>query len=218
MSVTSEEIEKWKERVAHYANALNDAPEEIRDNPEVVMASIRSNLGIGLKFAGPSVKDNYDVVLAFVSKYGDKLQYASESLRDNPEIVMAAIQSYGFALEYASDRLKNDPVFVKKAVETSYFALDSRGESLKDNLEILVAAANNIPKITFPDSIHSSLLDLIKQMSSAIENTIEIHSASEIAEEITPRQGEMDDIMLETKREVAIHSLDSNDKIHNNDK
>lgn len=208
MKVTSEEIEKWKERVAYCGDALKDAPEEIKDNLDVVMASIQNNSGVGLKYAGQSVKDNEEVVLAFVSRYGETLQYASERLRDNEEIVLSAIKNDGLALKYASDRLRNDAAFVKKAVEISYFALRYRGESLRDNLDILVAAADNIPKIKFPSTIEFELLSLIRQMSSAVKKDREREKV-----EITPEDAiEYSDTIATTEQAIKDDKTKENDE------
>jgi hypothetical protein len=59
-----------------------------------------------LEFASIRLKDDYDVVLAVVSRYGIMLKYASGRLRDHQVLVEAAVRNNSRAIMYASDRLR----------------------------------------------------------------------------------------------------------------
>eukprot|EP01063_Lacrimia_lanifica_P029217 TRINITY_DN4417_c0_g3_i1.p4 TRINITY_DN4417_c0_g3~~TRINITY_DN4417_c0_g3_i1.p4 ORF type:complete len:172 (+),score=68.27 TRINITY_DN4417_c0_g3_i1:77-517(+) len=73
-----------------------------------------------LRYAGPELRNNFDVVLASVKKNGESLEFASDALRGDKAVVMAAVQNNGKALRFASPAMQNDADVVLCAVENDH--------------------------------------------------------------------------------------------------
>ncbi len=95
------------------------------------------DIGTSLRYASNKLRDNYDIVMAAVSRNGWSLKYASEELRDNYNIVMVAVENCGTSLEYASDRLQNNYNIAIHAVKNGKCNLCYVGKELQGNYKIL---------------------------------------------------------------------------------
>ena len=70
---------------------------------------------IALEFAAPHLRDDREIVLKAVKKWGIALKHASCRLQADREVVMAAVNRNSAALKYASKKLsaefeENTPV------------------------------------------------------------------------------------------------------------
>ena len=121
--------------------SLKTASEELKNNPEVVMAAVKQNYH-ALKYASEDLKSNSEFMLEAVKLNYNVLEYASEEMRSNPAVILEAIKQNGFALEYASEELKSDPEIVMAAVKQYHQALQYASDELKSNLEFMFEAVN----------------------------------------------------------------------------
>jgi hypothetical protein len=63
-----------------------------------------------LKFASNRLRNDLNVVLAAVTKYGMCLEHASLEMRAHREIVLVSVESSGDSLQFASDELRDTKV------------------------------------------------------------------------------------------------------------
>ena len=104
--------------------ALEYASENLRSDPEVVLAAV-NNYGSALHWASEELRSDHEVVLAAVNNDKDGppgvvLQYASAELRFDRQVVLAAVNSNGRSLQYTSEELRSDPeVILSTAKENS---------------------------------------------------------------------------------------------------
>ena len=61
-----------------------------------------------MEYASEELRNDKEVVLEAVKKYGDALQFASEELRNDKEVVLEAVKENGNAIKYASPELQED--------------------------------------------------------------------------------------------------------------
>ena len=121
--------------------SLKTASEELKNNPEVVMAAVKQNYH-ALEYASEDLKANSEFMLEAVKQDYYALEYASEEMRSNPAVILEAIKQNGFALVYASEDLKANSEFMLEAVKQDYYALEYASEDLKANLEFMFEAVN----------------------------------------------------------------------------
>ena len=119
--------------------SLKTASEELKNNPEVVMAAVKQNYH-ALKYASEDLKSNSEFMLEAVKLNYNVLEYASEEMRSNPAVILEAIKQNGFALEYASEDLKSNSEFMLEAVKLNYNVLEYAGEEMKSNSEFVLEA------------------------------------------------------------------------------
>ena len=131
---------RWIERVLAKGRDLQNAPTEMQSDRDVVMSAVSNNAFWGLESACDELKDNFDVVLAAVSKDGWALQHASKKRRGDHTIVMAAVSQNGGALRWASEELKGTRNIVLAAVGRDARALDWASEELRFDSEVLAAS------------------------------------------------------------------------------
>ena len=119
--------------------ALKTASEELKNNPEVVLAAVKKDYH-ALQYAGEELKSNPEIIMEAVKQNGLALQYASEELKSNLEIVMEAIKQNYKALEYTSDEVKSNPEIMLEAVKQDYHALQYARGDLKSNFSFMLEA------------------------------------------------------------------------------
>lgn len=84
-----------------------------------------------LEFASERLKNNRDIVMYAVERYGCALAFAGEKLRDDREIVLTAVRQDGIALAFASLNLRADYRIVSEAVRQCEDAIEYASEDLK---------------------------------------------------------------------------------------
>ena len=166
-------------------NALEYASGEIKSNPEFMLEALKQYYRV-LQYASGDLKSDFAFMLEAVKQNGFTLEYASEELRSNPEIVMEAVKHDYHILQYASKELRSNPTFMLKAVKKDYHALQYAGEELKSNPEIIMEAVkqNGLALQYASEELKSNLeivMEAIKQNYKALEYTSdEVKSNPEI--------------------------------------
>ena len=161
-----------------------------------------------MRFDAPrskGLKNNYEIVMAAVSKWPWALRHASEELKSNHEIVMAAVSKKPEVLQCASKELKNDYEIVMAAVSKSRYALQHASEELKNNFKIVMAA---VPK---------DFVNLPFAFEELIRGNNEIVVSHELREDLVnlrPRLREyplvmLNVVLLSGRRASIIFSVDS---------
>ena len=115
--------------------AFSEKVERVKNNQELMLAAV-GKYGTSLKDASESLRDDYDLVLAAVKNHGCSLQYASQSLQNNPDIVRAAIENHPACFKFASESIQNDREFVVSAVRNTPRLFRYLSQDLQDDHEI----------------------------------------------------------------------------------
>jgi CxxC motif-containing protein len=95
----------------------------LRNDKEVVLVAVKK-YGLPLEFVSAELKNDKEIVLSAVSNCGSALNYASVELKNDKEVVLAAVSNHGWALKYASDELKNNKEVVLAALSNRGIALN----------------------------------------------------------------------------------------------
>ena len=79
----------------------------LSNDKEVMLHVVRSDPGALslLRYAGPELRDDRELVLLAVSRCGDSLAFASERLRDDKEVVLAALRKQAKTSRGGNDRV-----------------------------------------------------------------------------------------------------------------
>ena len=80
------------------------------------------------------MKDNYNVIMTAVSKYGLSLMHASAKMQAKREFVTAAVTEWGIALNFAASHLQGDRELVMTAVSNDAASLMYASAELKEEL------------------------------------------------------------------------------------
>jgi len=122
---------------------LSAAPDNIRNEPEVVHAAVERN---GMQFASASddLRDDRDMaMLAIRSSWGRVFEFCSKWLRGDRDLLHFAL-NHRFpgwnALEHASEDLRNDKVFVLQAVERNRLLIVQAPFNLQHDKDVILAA------------------------------------------------------------------------------
>eukprot|EP00971_Amphidinium_carterae_P326564 6457434-Amphidinium_carterae.1 len=133
------EKEDWLRRVEGDAGELQDAPEELKGDQDVVLAAVARD-GMALQWAAEELKADRDIVLAAVAEDGRALRWAAELLKSSKDIVLVAVAQDGWALESAVEALKNDREVVLTAVQQHAIALKHAADALLEDESFAVDA------------------------------------------------------------------------------
>ena len=129
------------EALAQHGGALQYASDELRADPDIVLAAIRpGGTALELMHAHQGLRANRSFMLRAVSRAGRSLRSAAAVLRSDRVLVVAAVAQDGAALSYASDELKADREVVLAALASSGTALRYAGAELRGDLEVVLAA------------------------------------------------------------------------------
>ena len=143
----------------------NKAPDELRNNREMIIALAYKNPVKAIRTASPAIKDDKEVAMIIVKNdgyalceisdrlRGDKdvvltavkgtsgvLQYASKELRNDKEVFFAALSKDDEALMYVSNELANDKETVLAAVKRSGLSLAVASYNLRNDKEVVIEA------------------------------------------------------------------------------
>ena len=133
----------WKTRCAKTGTALQHAPDDIRNNKDVVLIAVRQD-GNALQFATAEMQQDREVVLAAVTSHGRALEYGGRDYRNDKEIVITAVSQEGSAgaIKFASPVLQADKEVAMAACANDNFgeALQYCSEELRNDREVVLAA------------------------------------------------------------------------------
>jgi hypothetical protein len=118
---------------------LSQAPADIRDDREVVLAAVCS-VGSQLSYASQALRDDRELALIAVIG-GWRLSEVSEYIRDDRDIVLAAITVNHMASQfsYASQRLRDDRDLALLAVQGGW-SLSEASYLIRNDREVVLVA------------------------------------------------------------------------------
>lgn len=118
---------------------LSKAPQEVRNNPEMVIAAIRS-YPKALQYASDELRIDKTVVSLAVSLEPKALKLTPSVLKNNLAIVSTAIISDPTTLKFASPGLKNDRTIVSTAVSLDPMTLRFASKHMRSDRELVLQA------------------------------------------------------------------------------
>jgi len=118
---------------------FSSLPEEMQNDADVLEASLGGKL-YNLRYASGKVRDNKELAVRALSRYGHVLEYVSDRLRADRDVVTAAVSSAWNALGFAAEDLRGDRDVVLAAVKHCGYALQFASDELKDDKEIVLTA------------------------------------------------------------------------------
>ena len=154
--------------VALDGNALQYASNAMQNEKDVVMVAMEhwdtslkkdefysGNFGHPLGWASDTLKDDYNVTMAAVTRDGEALKYASARLQNNRDVVLLAVKQNGTALEFASASLRADKEIVKSAMSLgNTHAFEYASEHLRSDKQFVVEMVLEYGEINdLPDEI-----------------------------------------------------------------
>ena len=159
--LSREEIEEWKKKITDDPIEIQNAPEELKRNPEVIIELVDIDLdtirqtteneqhGIYIKdktsileYVSEEITNNKEIMMKIIANNGMAIQYASKELRNDYDIVMLAVKSTGYAIEFAGDELKSDINIQKEALKTNPLFWHKMSDDIKYTPEIISIIAN----------------------------------------------------------------------------
>ena len=126
------------------ATFLSEAPPNIRDDHEVVLAAVMQN-GEALKFASDRLRSDKLIVLQAIEEDARAFRYAAACLHANRDVMMSAVHRNGLTLENAVQELKEDRELVEAAVCQNGLALRYASAALQADMEIVRLAIQSDP-------------------------------------------------------------------------
>jgi len=140
---TASNIEQeWIKIVTDDPMQLQNAPEEIKNNRNVVKAAVSID-GMALMYASDELINDREIVLAAVDENALAMMCASAELKNDESFVREAASLGGNALMYASDELKNNREFMKEMISKEARNIQFASDELKNDRELVLAAVSN---------------------------------------------------------------------------
>ncbi|MCR5348097.1 MAG: DUF4116 domain-containing protein [Bacilli bacterium] len=117
---------------------FEELKQEFRFDREITLTAV-SNYHAALPYTSDELKDDKEVVLASVQGEWTHFNFAaaSERLRNDKEVVLAAVTHDGYSIADASEEMKKDPEVILAAMKTSPLAFNLLPEELKNDPEVL---------------------------------------------------------------------------------
>lgn len=131
------------------SGAFGYASQELRN--DITMANLIPTSDIStLSCAGPSVLNNFDIMIRFTKDHRRTYDIAGPALKGNHEFSMACIHKNGNALGGVWDHFRADKAFVRKVLEMDGLAIKHANYYLKKDMElILVAMKQNVDALSW---------------------------------------------------------------------
>ena len=132
--------------VEQTSHALYFAPDQIKDDKDVVLAAVRKDGGFpSLNNANQRFRSDKEVIMAAIlASNGGWVQSFSELAKNGRAVLLLAILTFRSRaddlLREANDQLKNDKGVVLAAVQLAGHALRHANESLKNDKDVVLAA------------------------------------------------------------------------------
>eukprot|EP00930_Biecheleria_cincta_P098525 TRINITY_DN9017_c0_g2_i1.p1 TRINITY_DN9017_c0_g2~~TRINITY_DN9017_c0_g2_i1.p1 ORF type:complete len:801 (-),score=212.25 TRINITY_DN9017_c0_g2_i1:204-2606(-) len=112
----------WRAAVLDDWRLLAKAPEEVRDDEQLLRGAIMASMGEALQHASVELQRNEQLVLEATSYSGKAFAFAHAELRSNKDFVLKAVGAHGGALAAASDEFRGDPLLLRTMAQQGHGA------------------------------------------------------------------------------------------------
>lgn len=146
------DAERWFEQVLADWTALEQAPEECRSDPELVVEALRLSAGEAMRFAAPLLRSSYEFVATAAREVGlSVLQYAEPALRGDRGFLLGLAAHFplsevlGLLGEAERLALAGDRAFVLEAAgRVGAGAVAAAAPELKCSHDFMLEAARQV--------------------------------------------------------------------------
>lgn len=146
----------WRAAVLLDWKQLEDAPEEVRGDRDLLMGTLMASQGLAFTHAAPELKADREVVLEATKYLGAAFQEAARELRADRSFVLEAVRRHGAALAGASEELRRDRSLVLEAAQRGCgSALQGAADDLRLDPAFLLEVVAADPSATrfIPDEL-----------------------------------------------------------------
>lgn len=215
--------------------AIRYIGDKLKNNKEFILSIINTNLldttGMAYYPLLDIIKENFskdkEVLLSFIKRDSQILFWADDSLKKDEEFVLE-IAKNGGTMGYCDDSLKANEKFMLECIKANGQSIMNVSPELKDNIDFMRQALllagkfepmylfEGVRPLTIKDYIPSELQNdetFMKEFEESRENLKKPkYSAQDIANNISPRQGEIQEVLNETiaEQEKAMEINDEN--------
>ena len=107
----------WRAAVLDDWKLLQNAPEEVKSDRDLVRSAILTSQGQALKFVSSDLQADEEIVLSAVRHFGTAFADAAPELRSDKNFLLKALGAHGGAMTGAPDALRNDKAFLLEAAK-----------------------------------------------------------------------------------------------------
>ncbi len=100
--------------IANDSDSLASMPEELKDDPEIVLAACCED-STAMTYASDRLKNDRAFALVLAQHRLTSIEFMTPQIKDDTEVVLQTLTNNGHALEYVSDRLKADSTMLRVA-------------------------------------------------------------------------------------------------------
>lgn len=130
----------WDEETDYFHRVMQNLPHELAKDKNFALAALQKNQNNILRYLAPELRDDKEVVLASIKNNGSSIEHASERLRNDRDVALAAVTRSGYTLKYLSSEVQNDRDIVLTAVQESGSALQYASKEVVRIKEVVLAA------------------------------------------------------------------------------
>lgn len=138
-------IDEWKILIEKSPQYLHKAPEEIKDNEEIVRMAF-SKVPHSIVGMSRRLKNDKVFMLSLLEKNIIAARYMAIELLDDKEIGLLVVKKKGHLLHYLSHELKADKEIVMQAVKKDVNALYNASWDLQNDKEVLLLFKERLKK------------------------------------------------------------------------
>eukprot|EP00440_Ansanella_granifera_P057643 gb/GFBE01062494.1/.p1 GENE.gb/GFBE01062494.1/~~gb/GFBE01062494.1/.p1 ORF type:complete len:967 (+),score=258.36 gb/GFBE01062494.1/:1-2901(+) len=199
----------WRAAVLDDWKLLANAPEQVKDDRDLVRGLLWASQGAALKYASAELRANEELVLEATKHFGTAFSDAAPELRNSKDFILKAVGANGAALGSAPDSFRNDKAFLLEAAKAGHgsalqgssnalrsdrnFVLDmvvhsaaaykyASEDLLQDKDFALAAAKRNGQTLKFMNSVFKADPDVVRTAVSRDPNAAQYAHASRRSE------------------------------------
>lgn len=122
--------------VSTIGSELANVGHALKSDPDVVLAAVNSNY-LAIQHADPVFKKDKTLILHLINRHKECqiIDYISPEFRDDRDVVMASVLKYGLNLRDASERLRKDKEIVYRAILEDEYAIDVCSKKVRNIVE-----------------------------------------------------------------------------------
>ena len=132
----------WRAAVLDDWKLLQNAPEQVKNDRDLVKSAILTSQGAALKLASPEMRADEALVLEATKYFGTAFADAAPELRNNKDFLLKAVGVHGGAMTGAPDAVRNDKSFMVGAAKAGKgAALQGATMALRDDRNLILEMA-----------------------------------------------------------------------------
>jgi hypothetical protein len=129
--------------------------------------------GYDLRDLDETFRDNEEVVLAAIESDMMAFGFASERIKDDEKFFSKALKvSRGDLIQFASDRIRNDKKCATKAIKSSWTSYNLIGDELKGDRELLELALDSNSNIFSNDTPLETCAEIFKSDKEIVKRAV----------------------------------------------